>query len=496
MTATVGATAITMGDHGTIFDLSRAGRRCTTLPALDVPEAPLPESRFLRNGLPLPEVSELDLVRHYTLLSQKNHSIETGFYPLGSCTMKYNPKRNETVAALPGFATIHPRQPEKTVQGALELLYGLQRTLAEITGMEAVTLTPSAGAHGEFTGMMLIRAFHRAHGQGDARRKVLVPDSAHGTNPATAAMCGYEVVSLGADADGNIDLEQLRPHLGPGLAGAMLTMPSTLGLFDPNIIEITRLVHEAGGLVYGDGANMNALLGRARPGDLGFDVIHVNLHKTFTTPHGGGGPGAGPVCVRSNLADFLPAPHVVKAGARFSLVRPKKSIGSITSFAGNFGILVRGYAYIRSVGREGLLEVSENAVINANYILANLRDQYRPSYDRKCMHEVVFAGLRERNGIKTLDVAKRLIDFGIHPPTIYFPLIVDEALMIEPTETESKETIDRFIFAMQQIAREAREDPGIIRSAPHVTQIGRLDEATAARKPILRWRPASHPNSA
>ena len=484
----------------TLFDRSRPGRRATTLPPLDVPPAPLPPRELLRQSLRLPEVSELDLVRHFVTLSQKNFSVDTTFYPLGSCTMKYNPKRNEEAARLPGFAQLHPHQAPEAAQGALEVMWELQRELCQITGMAACSLAPAAGAQGELSGMLMVRSYHLERGD-TARRTVLVPDSAHGTNPATAAMCGYDVISLKSNQDGNVDLADLRQRLGPHVAGLMLTLPSTLGLFDVNVQQICRLVHEAGGLVYGDGANLNALLGRARPGDLGFDVIHINLHKTCSTPHGGGGPGAGPVCAGSLLAPYLPEPVVdltpgpfpAREGGevpQYRLTRPRCSIAKVGAFHGNFGVLLRAYAYLRTLGPEGLREVADHAVLNANYLLARLRHAYHLPYDRTCMHEVVLSGQRQREqGVRTLDVAKRLLDYGFHAPTIYFPLLVEEALMIEPTETESKETLDAFVEAMLAIAREAQEEPSLVTGAPGTTPVGRLNEAEAARRPVLRWHP-------
>jgi len=433
--------------------------------------------------------------------------------------MKYNPKVNEDVARLPGFAHVHPHQPAESVQGALAVLHELQKTLAEITGMDAVSLVPAAGAQGELCGVLVVKEFLAEQGNGH-RRKVLVPDSAHGTNPATAAMAGFEVVTVPSDADGNTDLAFLESALDDGVAAMMLTLPSTLGLFDQNIVRIAEMLHEHGALLYGDGANQNAFLGRARFGDMGFDVVHLNLHKTFSTPHGGGGPGAGPVCVKAKLAPYLPGPVVERAGgsegghstrptsasgraetddhseraegAAYQFVMPEKSIGKTMAFHGNFGVLVRALTYIKSLGAEGLRAISENAVVNANYVLARLRGAYRLPYDRPCMHEVVFSGSKQRaeSGVKTLDIAKRLIDYGYHPPTIYFPLIVDEALMIEPTESEGMESVDEFCEAMLAIAREAEEDPELVKGAPYTAPLRRLDEATAARKPVLRWHPS------
>jgi glycine dehydrogenase subunit 2 len=470
------------------FDLSRPGRRGVLLPEPDVPAARLPDARYLRSDLNLPELSQNQVVRYFLGLSKLNYGVDTGFYPLGSCTMKYNPKVDEDVARLPGFSLAHPLQPEATAQGALAALHELQVALAAITGMDAVSLAPAAGAQGELSGILMIKAYLEAQGQGD-RRKVLIPDSAHGTNPATAAMCGFEVVTIPSDADGNTDMAALEAALSNGVGAMMLTLPSTLGLFDPNIKRIAEALHGHGALLYGDGANQNAVLGRARFGDMGFDVVHLNLHKTFSTPHGGGGPGSGPVCAKSNLAPYLPAPVVMADGEAYRFATPEHSIGKTTAFHGNFGVLVRALTYIRSLGAEGLRAISENAVINANYVLARLRGAYSLPYDRACMHEVVFSGAKQRSkGVKTLDVAKRLIDHGFHPPTIYFPLIVDEALMVEPTESEGKEALDAFCEAMLAIAREAEEDPDLVRGAPYDAPLRRLDEATAARKPYLRWR--------
>ncbi len=487
------------------FDRSRPGRKGVLLPPLDVPEAePLPE-RFLRRDLNLPEMSQNEVIRYFVGLSRLNYSIDTGFYPLGSCTMKYNPKINEDIARLPGFANVHPLQPAESIQGALTVLYELQAALAEITGMDAVSLAPAAGAQGELSGILIVKEYLADSGNG-GRRKVLVPDSAHGTNPATAAMAGFEVVTVPSHADGNTDLAFLASALDDGVAAMMLTLPSTLGLFDPNIARIAQMLHEHGALLYGDGANQNAFLGRARFGDMGFDVVHLNLHKTFSTPHGGGGPGAGPVCVKAKLAPYLPGPiveqtplpahpEVSKDRAEpprpyFRLVTPEKTIGKTMAFHGNFGVLVRALTYIKSLGAGGLRAISENAVLNANYVLARLRESYRLPYDRPCMHEVVFSGSKQRaeSGVKTLDIAKRLIDYGYHPPTIYFPLIVDEALMIEPTESEGMESVDAFCEAMLAIAREAEEDPDLVKGAPYTAPLRRLDEATAARRPVLRWR--------
>ena len=480
-----------------IFEKGAPGRRGYRFPELDVPETPfdeaLPAEHLRTEAAPLPEVSELEAVRHYVGLSRLNHAVDVGFYPLGSCTMKYNPKVNEEAAAMPGFSRLHPYQPEETVQGALELMYHLERFLCEIAGLHRATLQPAAGAHGELVGLMLIRAYHEHNGEGGTRRRVIIPDAAHGTNPASAAMCGYEVVEIPTDAHGGMDVEALKKAVGPDTAGLMLTNPNTLGLFDENIAEIARIVHGAGGLLYYDGANANAILGISRPGDMGFDIVHFNLHKTFSTPHGGGGPGAGPVVVREMLAPFLPVPTVEKAGDRYFLQYDRPlSIGRVRSFYGNFGVLVRAYTYIRAHGPEGLRRVSEHAVLHANYLMRRLAPYFDLPYDRHCKHEFVLSGVRQKkaSGVRTLDIAKRLLDFGIHSPTVYFPLIVDEALMIEPTETESLEALDEFVEAMIQIAKEAEEAPELVKGAPHTTPVRRLDETAAARRPVLKWTPS------
>jgi glycine dehydrogenase subunit 2 len=471
--------------------LSKPGRIGVALPPSDVPassDAVPPE--LLRDELRLPELSQLDVVRHFTRLSQLNWSIDTHMYPLGSCTMKLNPKVNDAVAAMPGFAEAHPMQPAEDAQGALEVMHGLQAMLAEITGMADASLAPMAGAQGELAGILVIKAYLDA--LGNHRPRILVPDSAHGTNPATASMAGFDVVAVKSRDDGDMDLDALRGALeqhGHAVAALMITLPSTLGLFDRNIVRIAEMVHAHGALMYGDGANMNAMLGQVKPGDLGFDVMHINLHKTFSTPHGGGGPGAGPIAVKEHLLPFLPAPHVRREGEGFVLAEPEHSIGRLGAFHGNFGVLVRAYAYIRSLGADGLRAISEAAVLNANYVQARLRDAYELAHDRTCMHEVVFSGNRQKaqTGVKTLDIAKRMIDYGYHPPTIYFPLVVEEAMMVEPTESETKETLDAFCDAMLQIAEEARAEPDLLREAPHTAPLRRLDEATAARKPRLRW---------
>ncbi|MEC2304990.1 MULTISPECIES: aminomethyl-transferring glycine dehydrogenase subunit GcvPB [Heyndrickxia] len=475
-----------------IFERSKQGRIAYSLPEIDVPEVDafdiFPPEYVRKQDAELPEVSELDLMRHYTKLSENNHGVDSGFYPLGSCTMKYNPKINETVARFPGFAHIHPLQDESTVQGALGLMYDLQEHLKEITGMDEVTLQPAAGAHGEWTGLMLIRAFHEANGD-TKRTKVIIPDSAHGTNPASASVAGFETVTVKSNEEGLVDLDDLRKIAGEDTAALMLTNPNTLGLFEAHILEIAEIIHDAGGKLYYDGANLNAVLAKARPGDMGFDVVHLNLHKTFTGPHGGGGPGSGPVGVKKELIPFLPVPVVAKKGDRYVLDEDRpQSIGRVKPFYGNFGINVRAYTYIRSMGPDGLREVTENAVINANYMMRKLAPYYDLPYDRHCKHEFVLSGRRQKKlGVRTFDIAKRLLDFGFHPPTVYFPLNVEECMMIEPTETESKETLDAFIDAMIQIAKEAEENPEIVQEAPHTTIVKRLDETRAARKPVLRY---------
>jgi glycine dehydrogenase subunit 2 len=476
-----------------IFEQSTPGKRAITFPKCDVPEVDvttlIPKELLRETPAALPEVSEIEAVRHFTQLSRRNHGVDVDFYPLGSCTMKYNPKVNEAVARMPGIAMTHPMQPVETVQGNLKLLHTMEQWLCEVTGMDRMTFQPAAGAHGELTGIMLVKAYHESRGDVD-RKKVIVPDSAHGTNPATAAMAGFEVVSVKSNPDGSVDLEALKQVIGPDTAALMMTNPSTIGLFDQHAKQIADLIHSVGGLIYYDGANLNAIMGYARPGDLGFDVVHLNLHKTFSTPHGGGGPGSGPVGVKKILEPFLPVPVVEKVEDKFVFDwnRPQ-SIGKVHGFWGNFGVVARAYAYCLAYGPE-LKEVSEYAVLNANYIMAHLRNWYDLAFDRYCMHECVLSAktLKAEFGVKTLDVAKRLLDEGVHPPTIYFPLIVEEGLMIEPTETEDKATMDRFIEAMIRIAKEARENPEYVKSAPHTTVVGRLDEALAARKPNLRYK--------
>lgn len=471
-----------------LFEISSPGRMGVTLPECDVPEAELPKE-LLRDDLPLPEVSEVDLVRHYVRLSQLNWGVDVGFYPLGSCTMKYNPKVNEEAAKLPGFSRIHPYQDEETVQGALQLMYELQEFLKEIGGFAGVSLQPAAGAHGEFAGILMMHAYHEERGD-TKRTKVLIPDSAHGTNPATSAMSGYQVVEIKSDERGNVDLDELKAHCDETVVGLMLTNPNTLGLFEEHILEVTEAVHDCGGLVFGDGANMNSLLGIAKPGELGFDVMMFNLHKTFSTPHGGGGPGAGPVGASERLVKYLPGPIVVKEGDKYRLQMPEKSIGRVKSFYGNFAVCVKAYTYIRMLGAEGLRRVSEDAVLAANYLLTKLKGVYPLPYDRLCKHECVFSGRGVAEGIHTMDIVKRLMDYGFHPPTVYFPLIVPEAIMIEPTETESREMLDAFVEAMIKIAQEAKEKPELLHEAPHTTPVRRLDEVRAARKPVLRWVPS------
>jgi glycine dehydrogenase subunit 2 len=477
-----------------IYEKSEPGRRASSLPRPDLPAGEIPEE--LRRSAPprLPEVAEPEVVRHFTALADRTFGVDTGFYPLGSCTMKHNPRVNERVVNLPGFRDLHPLQEEVASQGALELMWRLQEILAEIVGLPAVSLQPAAGSQGELTGLLLMRAYFADRGEAEQRREIVIPDTAHGTNPASVTMAGYELVGVTTDPRGNVDLEELRSKVGPQTAGLMLTNPSTLGLFDEGIEEITRIFHEAGALMYYDGANLNAICGISRPGDFGFDIVHFNLHKTFSQPHGGGGPGGGPIAVRERLEPFLPVPAVVREGDTFRLdfERPK-TIGKVRGFGGPFGVFVRSYAYIRSYG-PALKEMSEVAVLNANYLLARLKDAYELPFDRLCMHEFVLSGrrLKREQGVSTLDVAKRLMDYGFHPPTIYFPLNVPEALMIEPTETEAKETLDDFADAMLAIRREADEEPELLKQAPHVRPVKRLDEVRAAKQPIVRYRFEEH----
>jgi glycine dehydrogenase subunit 2 len=490
-------------DTLTIFERSKPGRRAFAPPKLDVPERSLddllPEGLRRAEAPGLPEVAEPEIVRHYNRLSKRNFDLDTGFYPLGSCTMKHNPKLHERIAGLPGHARMHPLQDPHQAQGALELMWRLQEALGEIAGLPHVSLQPSAGSQGELAGVLLTRAYHED--RGEQRTKVLTPDTAHGTNPATVTMGGYEVVKVGTDADGNVDLDDLRAKATEDVACLMLTNPSTLGLFETGIEEIERIVHGVGATLYYDGANLNAIMGICRPGDMGFDIVHFNLHKSFTQPHGGGGPGSGPVAVAERIEPYLPRPQVVRRESSSNGAEPfydldyqrPKSIGRLRGFQGNYGVFVRSYAYIRSLGAPGLREASETAVLNANYVLARLRREgvmeYLPAaYERLCMHEFVLSGepMRRELHIKTLDVAKRLLDHGVHPPTVYFPLIVEEALLVEPTETETKETLDRFAEVVAEILKEAREDPEVARNAPYTTPVRRLDEAGAARHPVVR----------
>lgn len=475
-----------------IFEKSRPGRSVSDVPACDVPPVSIDgiiDKKYLRNELDLPEVAEVDLVRHYTNLSRRNFGVDLGFYPLGSCTMKYNPKVNEDIALLPGFTSLHPYADSEFVQGNLRLMHEMQRCLCNIFGMADFTLQPAAGAHGELTGVMMIKKYFEK--KGERRHRILIPDAAHGTNPASGALCGFETVTLRSNAEGGVDIDHLQSIMTEDVAALMLTNPNTLGLFERNIEEVSRIVHEKGGLLYGDGANANAFLGIARPGDLGFDVIQLNLHKTFSTPHGCGGPGSGPVGVCSKLVNYLPVPRIIKTakGYEWSNDFPE-TIGRVRAFYGNFNVVVKAFAYIRSLGAEGLRRVAEMAVLNANYIKEKLKPYFDLPYDRVCMHECVFSGSRQvkENGVHTTDMAKRLLDFGYHPPTIYFPLIVPEAIMIEPTETESRETLDAFCETMIAIATEARENPQRVKDAPLSTPVTRLDEVLAARKPDVCWK--------
>lgn len=468
-----------------IFEQGAQGHCLHLLPACDVPEYTLPTERT--TPLHLPHVSENELTRHYTALCKRIHGVNDGFYPLGSCTMKYNPKIDEDMAALPGFTQLHPLQPVETAQGALEALHTLGSELGEVFGMDAVTFQPAAGAHGEFTGVLLIKAYHTDRGD-TARTKIIVPDSAHGTNPATAAMCGYQVVNIASNDKGGVDLDALRAAVGPDTAGLMLTNPNTVGIFDPNILEITKIVHDAGGLCYYDGANLNAVMGVVRPGDMGFDCIHLNLHKSFATPHGGGGPGSGPVGCKAFLAPFLPGPIPEKTENGFRFAQPAQSVGRVRDFYGNFLVVVKAFAYLTMLGREGVHEVGRNAVLNANYMMAALQGIYDMAYPGPCMHEFVMTldRLHKETGVSALDIAKGLLDNGIHPPTMYFPLIVHEALMVEPTETESRATMDEAIEVFRSLARLAYENPEALHTAPHNTPVRRLDEVQAARNPVLR----------
>lgn len=474
-----------------LFESSSPGRSGLFWPEESRSEEKIPPE-LLRDDIPgFPELGELEVLRHFTALSHLNYAIEGQFYPLGSCTMKYNPKINEVVARFPGFSLLHPLAPTELIQGALELLHGLEGMLGEITGMDHVSLQPAAGAQGELTGLMIIRAYLSE--QGNPRRKILVPDTAHGTNPSSSTLCGYDVVQIPSNKRGMIETARVEEVMDDEVAAVMITNPNTLGIFEQNIRLIAEVVHRKGGLVYLDGANLNALMGTAKPGHMGVDVLHINLHKTFSTPHGGGGPGAGPVGVKAFLKDYLPTPRILKSGQQFELREDfSRSIGRVRSFFGNFGILVRAYAYIITLGSDGLEDASRMALLNANYLRKKLERTYHIPYPEPCMHECVFTDrFQQKHGVTTLDIAKRLLDYGFHPPTIYFPLVVSGALMIEPTETESRETLDAFAEAMISIAHEAGENPALVKSAPHVTPVGRLDEARAARKPVLRWEPPS-----
>lgn len=473
-----------------IFELNQEGIRGYEIPPLpfeSVDPSDYIPTKFIRKEIPIPNVPEIEVVRHYTRLSRKNHSVDVGFYPLGSCTMKYNPKVNEDMARLDGFVNLHPYQPEETVQGALALIKDLENALCEITGMDNFTLLPAAGAHGELTGLLIIKAYHNY--KGNKKSKILIPDSGHGTNPASAAICGYEVVTVKSDSNGNVDIYDLQQKLDNNVAALMITNPNTLGLFETNITKIAELVHSVDGMLYYDGANLNAIMGWARPGDMGFDVVHVNLHKTFSTPHGGGGPGAGPVGVKKFLEQFLPYPKVDFDGKKYKVIKKSKhSIGRVRTFFGNFGVLVRAFTYIVRLGSNGLKDVSTHAVLNANYLLSKLKAYFDVPYNRICKHEFVLSGKRYlKKGIKTLDIAKRLLDYGFHAPTVYFPLIVEEALMIEPTETETKKTLDSFVEALEKIIKEIDVSPELLKTAPHTTPVKRLDEALAARKPNINW---------
>ncbi|UCE37144.1 MAG: aminomethyl-transferring glycine dehydrogenase subunit GcvPB [Thermoplasmata archaeon] len=474
-----------------IFEKSVSGRMGVTLPKPGVPKSDLniPEE-YLREDLNLPELSEIDVVRHYTSLSLKNFGVDSGFYPLGSCTMKYNPKINESIASFPGFRNSHPYQPEGGSQGALQLMYKLSNYLCEITGMDAFTLQPAAGAHGELTGLMMAKAYLKK--KGEERKNILIPDSAHGTNPASSVGCGFDTIKIETNRKGTVDLEALAAAADENTAVLMITNPNTLGIFEKDIVNISKIVHSHGGLVYLDGANMNAMLGIVKPRDMGVDMMHLNLHKTFSTPHGGGGPGGGPVGVREFLKDFLPAPIIEKKKDKYILnYDVTNSIGRVKPFYGNFGVMVKAFTYIRMLGSQGLKDVAENAVLNANYLMRKLKEDYLLPYDVVCKHEFVISGENQKkDGVSTMDIAKRLLDYGFHPPTIYFPLIVKEAMMIEPTETESKQTLDEFADAMHKIAEEAKTNPDIVKSAPHITPTRRLDGVLAARKPIVKYKPS------
>lgn len=474
-----------------IFEISEEGRRGYTLPQNEFASYSIddiPANLRRTEKAELPEASELDIVRHYTNVSNKNFGVETGFYPLGSCTMKYNPKINDEISAMPAFASLHPLQPVETVQGALEVYYNLSQALSEISGLAEYTLNPFAGSHGELVGLMIMRRYHESRGD-TKRTKVIVPDSAHGTNPASATVCGLDIVQVKSNERGTINAKDLEPLLDDTIAGIMLTNPNTLGIFETEILEIADKVHAAGGLLYYDGANLNPLLGKCRPGDMGFDIMHINLHKTFSTPHGGGGPGSGPVGVVEKLVDFLPSPHVRKDGDRYYLEHNDDSLGYISGFLGNFSVYLRAYTYIRTLGKENLKNVGPLATLNANYIKESLKDVYYLPIEGVCKHEFVFDGLVDKStGVTTLDVAKRLLDYGFHAPTIYFPMLFHQSIMIEPTETESKDTLDSFIEVMRKVAKEAKDDPEKVKNAPYSTPVRRLDETTAAKNPLLTYR--------
>ncbi|MBS3786943.1 aminomethyl-transferring glycine dehydrogenase subunit GcvPB [Candidatus Bipolaricaulota bacterium] len=477
----------------TIFDKSEEGKKGTTFKEESLseltPEEGLDDGLLRSDELELPEVSKPELIRHYTELSKKNYGVDDGLYPLGSCTMKHNPKSMEDMAKDSRFQNHHPLASEDLVQGNLELMYELGEMLKSISGMAGITLQPAAGAHGELTGMLMIRKYHDDNGELDRRREILLPDSSHGTNPASAAVAGFNAVEVKSNEEGTVDLEQLKSAVGESTAGIMLTVPNTLGIFETDIVEIAKIVHDAGGLCYFDGANLNAFLGRVRPGDIGMDITHFNLHKTFSTPHGGGGPGAGPVAVKQKLVSYLPVPTVEKSEDGYEFDYDKsRSIGKVNSFSGPYGVMVKAYSYIKALGDEGLREVSGNAVLNANYLKEKLKDTYEVAYQGLCKHEFVLSGSGVGEGVKTVDIAKRLLDYGYHPPTVYFPLIVKEALMVEPTETETREALDEFAEAMNSIAEEASENPDLLHESPKTTPVGRLDETKAAREPVLRWR--------
>lgn len=471
-----------------IFEKSREGRGCCVLPACDVPVVEIPACEAREKAPRFPQMAEIDISRHYTELMKRTHGVNDGFYPLGSCTMKYNPKLNDEMAALPGFTGVHPLQPENTVQGCLEVLVKAEELLGEITGMDQMTFQPAAGAHGEYTGLLLIKAYHKARGD-HKRTKVIVPDTAHGTNPASCTMAGFTVISIPSNEEGCVDLDKLREVVGDDTAGLMLTNPNTVGIFDRNILEITKIIHDAGGLNYYDGANLNAVMGIARPGDMGFDVIHLNLHKTFSTPHGGGGPGSGAVGCKAILAPFMPKYHAVKKDGVYGFEDPSQTIGSVKEFYGNFLVVVRALCYIMVLGNQGIPEAASNAVLNANYMRAMLQDTFDIAFNNICMHEFVMSmtKLKKLKGVTALDFAKGLLDHGVHPPTMYFPLIVDEALMVEPTETESKETLDQVVGIFKEIYQNSMDDPERMHEAPYTTPVRRLDEVGAARNPVLKF---------